>query len=141
MDPLYAESKVAGPAIGLMITAAIGMLLQLVSGLMNLLSMLGGTAVALDQGADGIGMLLNGVVGLGINAIGLVMGFILIFGAVKMKGLSSYGLAMGASVIAMLPCLSPCCFLGLPMGIWSLVTLSDPEVKAAFEARSSGADF
>jgi hypothetical protein len=27
---------------------------------------------------------------------------------------------------------SPCCFIGLPIGIWALIVLAKPEVKAAF---------
>jgi hypothetical protein len=49
-----------------------------------------------------------------------------------MKKLESYGLAMAASIIAMIPCVSPCCLLGLPIGIWALVVLMKPEVKSAF---------
>jgi hypothetical protein len=49
-----------------------------------------------------------------------------------MKNLQSYGLAMTASIVAMIPCISPCCILGLPFGIWALVILNRPEVKAAF---------
>jgi hypothetical protein len=32
----------------------------------------------------------------------------------------------------MIPCLSPCCCLGLPIGIWALVVLLDNNVKASF---------
>jgi hypothetical protein len=39
---------------------------------------------------------------------------------------------MTASVIAMIPCISPCCIVGLPIGIWAMVVLSKPEVKSAF---------
>jgi hypothetical protein len=39
---------------------------------------------------------------------------------------------MAASIIAMIPCVSPCCLLGLPIGIWALVVLMKPEVKSAF---------
>ena len=56
----------------------------------------------------------------------------ILFGALKMKKLESYGLAMAASIIAMIPCFSPCCLLGLPIGIWAVVVLSKPEVKSAF---------
>ena len=38
-----------------------------------------------------------------------------------------------ASILAMIPCLSPCCLIGLPIGIWALVILMKPEVKAAFK--------
>jgi hypothetical protein len=62
----------------------------------------------------------------------LVIGIVIVMGALKMKILQSYGLAMTSSILAMIPCISPCCLLGLPIGIWSVVVLSKPEVKSAF---------
>ncbi len=42
-------------------------------------------------------------------------------------------LCVAASVIGMIPCCTSCCCLvGLPVGIWSLMTLMDNDVKAAF---------
>lgn len=38
-----------------------------------------------------------------------------------------------AAILAMIPCVSPCCLLGLPLGIWALIVLLKPEVKAAFQ--------
>ena len=66
-----------------------------------------------------------------MESLGLLMGVLVIVGAVKMKNLKSYGLAMTAAIIAIIPC-SPCCLLGLPFGIWALVVLNDENVKAAF---------
>ena len=54
-----------------------------------------------------------------------------LFGAIKLMRLQSYGLAMAACIVAMLPC-QCCCLFGLPFGIWALVVLSKPEVKSAF---------
>ena len=51
---------------------------------------------------------------------------------VKMMKLEHRGLAYAASILAMIPCISPCCILGLPFGIWSLVVLADNDVKSAF---------
>jgi hypothetical protein len=51
--------------------------------------------------------------------------------AYKMRRLELYGLAVAASVLAMLPC-HPGFIIGLPIGLWSLMVLSRPEVKAAF---------
>ena len=62
----------------------------------------------------------------------LVLGVLIILGGVKMKQLRSYGLAMTATILAMIPCTSPCCVLGLPIGIWALVVLNNAEVKSAF---------
>ena len=56
----------------------------------------------------------------------------MLIAAIRMKELRSYGLAMAGAILGMLPYLSPCCLLGLPFGIWALVVLADPAVKAAF---------
>jgi hypothetical protein len=32
----------------------------------------------------------------------------------------------------MIPCTGPCCIVSLPLGIWALVVLMSPDVKAAF---------
>jgi hypothetical protein len=39
-------------------------------------------------------------------------------------------LAMIGAVTSVLPC-NPCCVVGLPFGIWALMVLNQPEVKAA----------
>ena len=69
--------------------------------------------------------------GQGIRIGIIVSGFIL-FGALKMKRLENHGLAMATSVVAAVPCISPCCLIGLPIGIWAIVVLLKPEVKSAF---------
>ena len=53
-------------------------------------------------------------------------------GASKMKQLESYRQALIISIVAFLPC--TCCFLGLPIGIWSLVVIHSPEVRSYFKA-------
>jgi hypothetical protein len=60
----------------------------------------------------------------------------IIFGGVKMLRLTDYRWAVGASVLAVSPIPSaPVWFLSLPLGIWSLVVLSKPEVKRGFALR------
>jgi len=55
------------------------------------------------------------------------------FGALKMKNLQSYGVAMAAAIVACLPCCGPCfgCF-SIPLGIWSLIVLNQAHVKQSF---------
>lgn len=131
---------VSAPSIALIVVGAVGAVGALVSAL-------GSTAMLpllekyaqdenmrqqLEQArAQGAG---NGIGGW----IMLVVSAFVIFGAVQMKGLKSYGLAIAASVVAVLPCVGPCCCLGIPFGIWSLVMLLKPEVKAGFEAAARG---
>jgi len=59
----------------------------------------------------------------------LLHGLVLI-GANQMRRGKTYGLAVTASILVML--LPPACFIGLPLGIWSLVVLSRREVRTSF---------
>jgi hypothetical protein len=64
--------------------------------------------------------------------LGAALSVVLLIGANKMRKLESYAFAMTAAIIAVVPCLSPCCLLGVPFGIWAIVVLNDASVKAAF---------
>ncbi len=65
------------------------------------------------------------VLGIGTNIVMLI-------GALKMMKVQSWGFALAAAILVMLPCGSCCCFLGIPLGIWCIILLNKPEVKAAF---------
>jgi len=126
-----AMGKVSGPAIGLMITAAIGICVQILNVLVQLLGM--GIAASQAEGSPFSG-LVSGPIVIVFGFVGVVIGIFILFGAMKMKNLESYSMAMVATILAMIPCISPCCILGLPIGIWSLIVLMSPEVKAAFRS-------
>ena len=66
------------------------------------------------------------------NLIGLVLSVICLFGALRMLKLKSYGFAMTAAIITLLPCGTCCCLANLGAGIWALIVLSKPEVKSQF---------
>lgn len=76
--------------------------------------------------------------GTGGSALATVCSLIITLGGVKMRGASGRGLAMAGSVLSMIPCTSSCCLIGLPIGIWALVVLNNPDVKAAFAASAAG---
>jgi hypothetical protein len=78
-------------------------------------------------------MFFTGPIALAQSSVGIILSIVVLIGAIKMKGLENYGFAMAASIIALIPCVSPCCLLGIPFGIWSLVVLSDPIVKSSFK--------
>jgi predicted Ser/Thr protein kinase len=63
--------------------------------------------------------------------ISLVPSFLMIAGGWQMLRLESYGLAMIAAIVAMIPC-GLGWLLGLPMGIWALSILSRRDVREAF---------
>ncbi len=126
-----AASKVSGPAIGLIVVASLSLALIVLNLIMTLsgantfqMQNFGGQSAELVKFMQGPGAIIGAVLGF------VIYGLILL-GAIKMKKLESYGLAMTASVLALLPC-SACCVVGLPFGIWALVVLNKPEVKAAF---------
>lgn len=57
-----------------------------------------------------------------------------VFGAVQMKSLRAYPLALSAAIISAIPCLFTgcCCITSMPVGIWAIVLLVRPEVKSQF---------
>ena len=68
------------------------------------------------------------------GVVALIAGFLIVFGAFRMMQLKSWGLGMTAAIMSLIPCLQSCCLLGIPIGIYAIVTLSDSDVKRAFAA-------
>ncbi len=136
-----AKGAVLGPAAALIILALIdGILavLQLISGLV------GGVAGWMGIGPAGIqfgpGELhmeeitewMAGPVGLAGSVISLILSGVILVGGLRMLGLRNYGFCVVVSILAVIPCTTPCCCFGMAAGIWSLIVLFRPEVKAAF---------
>jgi hypothetical protein len=67
-----------------------------------------------------------------LGAAGILLGLLITIGGFSMKGTKSYGLAMTGSVLALIPVLNCCCVITMPAGLWGLITLMNPDVKAAF---------
>jgi hypothetical protein len=124
-----ATDRVNGPAIGLIITAVLGFLVQLAALLINVLGISFGS---MSRRGDAWMNMFSGTIGIASSIITMLIAGLILFGALKMKKLESYGWAITASILALAPCLSPCCLVGLPIGIWALVVLSKAEVKSAF---------
>ena len=125
-----AADLVTGPAIGLMVTAGIGMAVQGLGLVMNVLGL--GMGAAAGNDPEAAQMMVSGGVGIAAGIVGLGVGVVILMGALKMKKLESFGFSMAAAILAALPCISPCCLVGLPIGIWAVVVLNKPEVKSAF---------
>lgn len=137
VDRNVAEQKVRAPAIALLVSAAIGALAQLVALVLVLVGADLPWAQYKDapqewaEFADWFESFFDASsVGLGLVSLG-VAGF-MIFGALKMTRLESYGIALATTILALIPCLSPCCCLTLPIGIWALVVMHAPDVRPAF---------
>jgi hypothetical protein len=119
--------RVSGPANGLMAVGIIGIVISALVGVL-MVAQIGAMGAGGRDGSE-----MAQLFGIPMN---LVVSIIILIGAQKMKKLESYGFAKAAAIIAMIPFVSPCCLLGLPFGIQSLNALNEPEVKAAFDART-----
>ena len=139
MQPLHqsgsAAAQINGPAMGLLIAGVVGGLLTVGLLIMNLL----GVGMA---GLPGMGELtqqekymsmMSGGIGIVSGVVGLGVAGFIIWAARRMQRLQGWTPAVVASIVAMVPCVSPCCTIGLPVGIWALVVLMKPGVKSAFQ--------
>jgi hypothetical protein len=130
-----ASQQVQGPAMGLMITAIIGILFALLSLAMNALGVgmsglqnLGGGSGASDQYMR----YMSGGVGIVSAVVALAVSGFILWASMQMKQLRNWNMAVAASIVAMIPCLGPCCLVGIPIGIWAVIVLMKPDVKSAF---------
>lgn len=124
--------KVKLPAIFLMVIAGLSILGNILSLVLNLAGVgMGGFAPGGSE-QDRIIRMFSGGMGMVFALLGLLVNSVVIFGAMKMKALTGYTLAMTAAILAIVPC--SCCCLNIPFGIWSLVVLLDSNVKAAFRS-------
>jgi len=152
-DLAEARSKVKGPAIALMITSVFAML-SLAAGVFQYFvtmpqqfedqrRQVDADPKTTPQAKKEIKEILDAyerVVMIALPADWILVGIssILIFaGALKMKGLQSRGWARASAILAMIPCVSGCCLLGLPFGIWALMVLGNEEVKRGFAYAAS----
>jgi len=125
-----AIAAVKGPAIGLMVVSAISALLLLVTIPFDVLLLVtGGFGPFNVEEGEATSIAIRTVWGIAIFAAS-VFSF---WGGLQMQKLKNYDLARNAAIVASIPCLGPCCLLGIPFGIWAIVTLGCPEVRSAFE--------
>jgi hypothetical protein len=132
LDP---SKAVAGPAIALIVTAGLDLIGGLFMTFASFLSLTVGTGMHRLHDLDDVDVyeqLISGAFGFILCLFGVALSALIIYGAIKMLQLHSWGLSVTAAILAVIPCISPCCIIGIPFGIWALVVLNRPEVKAAF---------
>ena len=128
-----AQSAVAGPAIALMVLGAMYICINigiLILRILNFSSAINAAPPGVDP-ASAAGFRFGIYFGFVIELLGMLLGGTIILGAIQMKNLGNYGLAMTASIAALLPC-HYCCLLGIAFGIWALIVLNQEDVKSAF---------
>jgi len=125
-NPELARQRLQPPAIILIVMAALTSILR-VAGLALELMKLG----AMDGQATDMGFVAGSIGG---NGLALILNVATIIGAYKMMHLESFSAARAAAIISVIPICSPCLVFGIPFGIWALVVLHDPPVRACFKS-------
>ena len=129
-----AAEKVSLPAIFLMIVGGLGLAMAVMNITVEAMGLNDDNPLKLNKPnpndpnaktAETVGKVIGGV-------IQVVWSLIVFFGGTQMKGLKSRGYVLFSCIWAMLPC-NLCCVLGIPFGIWALVVINDPVVRAGFE--------
>ncbi len=149
-----AAAAVKGPAVAMMVAASLGAFLSCVGIVLSLVLEPDAALKWLHEMNPAQPTIALPFTGAG-RAIGVVEGVLFagayaftIFGASRMMKLRSWGLALTAAIVTLVNCGGGysaalgvpfgvygggcCCLVGLPVGIWTIVVLARPEVKAAF---------
>jgi hypothetical protein len=134
-DPALARSKVQAPAILLIVISALGLIISL-WGFVGHSADQYAPLLANPELPEGMRNFVSGMAthGRWMSLPGIVLSGLVLFGALKMKDLRAYPLALTAAIIALIPCFgfNQCCCIGMPVGAWALYVLTRPEVKGAF---------
>src|SRR5262245_36318166 len=128
------------PATALIIAGSLnGMigLLALLGGLLRLSGIVGSEELPVND-AERLGYISSTVITYGISFLSLMLAPLIVYGAVQMMRGKNYRMARVAAILAINPFTSCCFLVGIPIGIWALVVLRKPEVKAAFNNHGSG---
>jgi hypothetical protein len=129
-----ARSMVQVPGVLLAVTGGIGGALYGFNLLMRLFGVqITPPSFGSNPEFDHIFEFFAGGAGAALDVVWLGLSLVVLFGGLQMLRLQRYTFCLCTAIIALLPCISPCCCIGLPAGIWALVILSRPEIRAAFD--------
>lgn len=78
-------------------------------------------------------MLVGNYTGAFIDILNFVCQFLVITGCLAMMKGRDKAKARMAAFISMIPCISGCCVLNIPFGIWAFMVLNQPDVEAFFD--------
>jgi tRNA A-37 threonylcarbamoyl transferase component Bud32 len=126
--PEEVQLQVSGPAVGLVLAAAVGMLHWLGIGVECFSDFLSNRH---PRGAEPAFLFWTAFLIVALFIGGLTA--VILNGARRLRECSHFGAVMAGVLLAMLPW-SAHVLVGLPVGIWCLVVLARPQVRAAFAA-------
>ena len=129
-----AIERLRQPAMGLILVGVVNIISGLLLILGNIMNLAKGP---LREVTDDPARLLGRQTFVVTSTVGAVVTIIIspliVYGGMQMLGARKYSMAKLAAILSLIPCTSLCCVLGIPAGIWALVTLNKPDVKAAFD--------
>lgn len=129
------RSTVIAPAIALLIIGALGFM----GTFLNLLAPKNDPPVvfqgdpAMQEQLERWMKTAAGPVGTAFHGAFLAVNLLILTGGAAMLSGRFYGLAVLASALVMIDIECCCCLAGMPVGVWSLIVLMRPEVKALFQ--------
>lgn len=128
-----AQQEVNAPAILLMVVALVAVGGGLLGLALDAFLIASGAVAQLEAVNDGpISESTQITVRIIWGAILIMASCFVFYGALQMKQLKNYQIARSAAIVAAIPCLGPCCLLGIPFGVWALIVLNKPVVQKAF---------
>lgn len=142
--PTSAAERLRAPAIALIAYGILATLIQLVSlvnellghplekSLFEFLRERGVEVPDFDPETLTGGLLFGASLAMNIvmGALTLALALFSVWGGLQMLRRRHHAACLAAAIAACLPC-GACCCLGLPLGIWALVVLNRPDVRAA----------
>jgi hypothetical protein len=122
------------PASGLIILGALNAMSGVVLILGRLASLVNGPEREITDEARRLGYLTASIFFPLVSLISIIAAPVIIYGGIQMIKARRYSIALLAAILAVIPLSSICCIPAIPIGIWALIVLRDPKVKAAFES-------
>ena len=122
------------PAGGLIIVGALNALSGFILILGRLASMVQGPERVITDDARRLGYMTASIFFPLVSLISIIAAPVIIYGGIQMLKARRYSIAMLAAILGLIPLSSICCIPGIPIGIWAIIVLRDPEVKASFES-------
>lgn len=126
--------KLRSPAVALICLGALNVISAVLLLLGRLANLIKGNERVITDEAERLGYQTANIYFPLVSLLSIAAAPVIIVGGVQMLSARRYSLAILAAILAMIPFTSVCCLPGIAIGLWALIVLRNPEVKAAFEA-------
>jgi hypothetical protein len=133
-----AASKVAAPAIAMIVAGGLDIAFCIFSLVINALQI----AVinnGFPEGPQNLPFVPQLSVGMSIISVFASLGVsvLMVYGGLQMRQIRNYGVSIAAAIAAIVPCFGGCCFWDMPIGIWAVVVLAQGDVATAFRQNAA----